>query len=359
MITVAIPGKLFIAGEWNCLQTGRSCIVLPVNKFLTVAIKPSEQFVIHAPDITLQPIIIDYKQQSFQTQHNITQGMILPITAFQTTMQFLIQMNHTPQPCSISISSDISKITLPDGQTTKIGFGSSAAVVVGIIKALLLFHNFQTNNLKLLTFKLAAIIHQQAQKGVGSGADCALCAFGHPIFYQKYDGQQLAEQLTKNTIADIVATDWPHLTIKPINIPSGIHIIAGFVGTASSTTSCIAHVKKIMHEQPTLYRICMDAIEESVQKLGRMYEHNQPYIHTKTSDLINNNRLLLRRIVPFLETPELTKLITIANLHGAAAKFSGAGGGDCGIAICCNNRQAENVCKAWNNAGFITFHIAH
>ena len=35
-----------------------------------------------------------------------------------------------------------------------------------------------------------------------------------------------------------------------------------------------------------------------------------------------------------IETPQLRRLAEIAQEHGAVAKSSGAGGGDCGIALC-------------------------
>ena len=78
-------------------------------------------------------------------------------------------------------------------------------------------------------------------------------------------------------------------------------------------------------------------------------------------ELINQNRTLLSELANSselnLETPALTKLITIAQSHGAAAKFSGAGGGDCGIALCSSMEVAEKIKHDWLEAGIIPIDV--
>ena len=41
----------------------------------------------------------------------------------------------------------------------------------------------------------------------------------------------------------------------------------------------------------------------------------------------------------------------VAQEHGAAAKGSGAGGGDCGIALCLPGTDVPGMCSAWEAAG--------
>ena len=52
-----------------------------------------------------------------------------------------------------------------------------------------------------------------------------------------------------------------------------------------------------------------------------------------------------------IETPLLERLVDIAREHGAAAKSSGAGGGDCGIALCPPATDTAAMCAAWEAAG--------
>ena len=73
--------------------------------------------------------------------------------------------------------------------------------------------------------------------------------------------------------------------------------------------------------------------------------------------LLKQNRVLLKELSDKsknnLETPELAKLADLADALGAAGKFSGAGGGDCGIAVCFDDDSAENVKKAWKENGIV------
>ena len=54
-----------------------------------------------------------------------------------------------------------------------------------------------------------------------------------------------------------------------------------------------------------------------------------------------------------LVTPALATLVRTANRVGAAAKPSGAGAGDCGIALATSAAQAAAVRAAWQDAGIL------
>jgi mevalonate kinase len=52
-------------------------------------------------------------------------------------------------------------------------------------------------------------------------------------------------------------------------------------------------------------------------------------------------------------TPALARLVAAARRVGAAAKPSGAGGGDCGIALATSAAQAAAVRAAWQEEGVL------
>src|SRR5262249_28295688 len=52
-------------------------------------------------------------------------------------------------------------------------------------------------------------------------------------------------------------------------------------------------------------------------------------------------------------TPALARLVAVARDAGAAAKPSGAGGGDCGIAFATSPAQAEAIRTGWAAAGIV------
>ena len=52
-----------------------------------------------------------------------------------------------------------------------------------------------------------------------------------------------------------------------------------------------------------------------------------------------------------IETPLLKELCQIAIRHGGAAKTSGAGGGDSGIAFVFSKKQIKPIKDEWKNKG--------
>ena len=52
-----------------------------------------------------------------------------------------------------------------------------------------------------------------------------------------------------------------------------------------------------------------------------------------------------------IETEDLKKLSEAANSKGAAGKLSGAGGGDCGIAVSFSRDVSQAVRNAWEESG--------
>ena len=70
---------------------------------------------------------------------------------------------------------------------------------------------------------------------------------------------------------------------------------------------------------------------------------------------IARNRALLAGLSQIggrtIETTELSRLVEIALDHGATAKSSGAGGGDCGIALCPPATDLVALRAAWETAG--------
>ena len=58
-----------------------------------------------------------------------------------------------------------------------------------------------------------------------------------------------------------------------------------------------------------------------------------------------------------LETKELGILADIAEKYGCAGKFSGAGGGDCGIAVSFDAEKSKKIKGAWKRKGIIPLKV--
>jgi len=75
--------------------------------------------------------------------------------------------------------------------------------------------------------------------------------------------------------------------------------------------------------------------------------------------MLNQNRIFLRELSGFcscgLEIEARRVMSKIASKHGGVAKFSGAGGGDCGIGVCFDKNISKKIQNEWrkNNISVI------
>ncbi|MFH0898310.1 MAG: phosphomevalonate kinase, partial [bacterium] len=324
-ISILVPGKLMLAGEWSVLEDGNSCIVLPINKFVCVSIWPSKSLSVTAPEIGIQNFKLDLNQTE-------TEPETLAITkkTIKTVLEYLQENNVALESFALHIDSSDMFITTHDG-IKKIGLGSSAAVTVALVKAMLIFHGQDVTSSAALgkIFKLACIAHYKAQESTGSGFDIAASTYQKPLHYKRFNIQWFTNELNRHAyITKLINYTWPCLHIEPIALPKNFLLCSCYTGYSASTKTRIKQVFDFKEKSPNTYNIIIDAINQTVLDLLDALKNNH---QTNIHDCIRKNRELLKQLgqasASQLETPELTQLISQAESCGAAAKFSGAGGG--------------------------------
>ena len=231
----------------------------------------------------------------------------------------------------------------------KYGLGSSAAVTVAVIKAICLWAGM-TVDLETI-FKLASIAHLRAQQWRGSCFDIAAATYQSTLAYRSFDKDWLCNQIaSSNSLSSIINASWPLLAITMHPLPASWQLCIGWTLQSSSTTQLLEGMEAHKQKHPHTFTAIMTDINEIVVLLIDAIKTNN-YLELK--QLIAQNRYLLSCLADqsqiVFETEQLTKLIEIANSCGAAAKLSGAGGGDCGIALCCDFNIAQKVHDSWLN----------
>lgn len=190
-----------------------------------------------------------------------------------------------------------------------LGLGSSSAVTVGIIYGLAkLFLEKDLDNKKLFELSFRSVKNVQ---GVGSGFDVAAAIYGGVIYY-KNRGE----------------------IINPITYEQ-LPIVVGYTGTKADTVSMVEKVAEKRKEDPiavdTLFNNIADLVERAKialfeqdwETLGSLMNLDQEYL----SDL-------------GVSTDRLDQMVRAAIKAGAyGAKLSGAGGGDCMIAVVNKEKQ--------------------
>jgi phosphomevalonate kinase len=135
--------------------------------------------------------------------------------------------------------------------------------------------------------------------------------------------------------------------------------LVGFVGYSASTPLLIQKISSFKKNYGTEYWKIMGEIREIVSQLKNTIVAQDAL---KIIGLLRENRrqlsLLSDASQSGLETPELSLLANIAESQGGAGKFSGAGGGDCGIALTFNHQQAEQIRIEWEKNGIVPISLS-
>lgn len=348
------PGKIMIAGEWSIMTPGNWCIVAPVNCYISVIVQASNKYCLYIDALGFsvdffiknsQILIINCSKKKWYMINFVYEALAVAI-------HFLSEQKMVFEPVKIIIKAD----TFMSGPS-KFGLGTSAAVAVAVMKAIIEYFSKQVN--KVTIFKLASIAHLRAQNMKGSCFDVAASAFETVIIFRSFDRNWLADQLKKDiSLSEVIAQVWPLLSIEPCHWPSGWNISIGWTGVSSSTTQLISAMNTFQKLNQRDYNSIVSLINKTVLQLIKAIQFADI---DSTKKLIAHHRKLLADLATIsaiiLETPRLTLLIEEAQAVGAAAKFSGAGGGDCGIALSFDPEIKYAVTGAWQRTSINTLDL--
>jgi phosphomevalonate kinase len=346
------PGKLMLAGEWSVLELGNPCIVLSVNKRVYAEIAESEGISVTVDDFNIESTKADFaggKIAWLSATDEEKERLIFIKGAIETALQYL----GNYKPFRIRSWGEESQLEV-DGTMKKIGFGSSAAAVVATVAAILKFNGneIESKKAKDIIYKLSTIAHYFAQGKVGSAFDVAASTYGGATVYKRFDPGWLVEQIKTKTVKEIAESEWPGFAAEELKLPDEFILLVGWTKESASTSAMVKQMDNFKKSSAEEYKKIYDAIAKLVSDLVDAMKNNEK---DKIIALLKKNEEYLRELGQKsgvnIETPELKQLSEIADEARAAGKLSGAGGGDCGIAVCFDNETAEKIRKGWEEAG--------
>lgn len=307
-ITVSAPGKLMLFGE-HAVVYGKPCIVTSVNQRLSIKAQKNDEpvFVLNAPDV-------DIKNYSKLMTH-LGNGEIPKGTKFSevaTSNFFQKYKNVIPAQAGIQLT------TSAQFKST-FGFGSSSASAVCTIKALAELFEIKLNEKQIFDLAYKTVLDVQ---GLGSGFDLAAAIYGGTLYF-----------VTGGK------------TIQPLAIDH-LPLIVGYTGVKADTATIVKEVKARFENKQDELKEIYDGIENIVKKAKVAFIKKD---FKQLGELMNDNQKYLEQIG--VSTNKLSSMINAARNAGAyGAKLSGAGGGDCMIALAPENKTTA-VKKAIQNAG--------
>ncbi|WP_182354979.1 phosphomevalonate kinase [Flaviflexus huanghaiensis] len=330
MITARAPGKLFIAGEYAVVEPRHPAILVAVDRHITVTVTESSGLSrIHsagrpALEWRFENGVVTASRHSYVTR------------AIDVIERLREERGLAPLTFDLTIESEL------EDNGRKFGLGSSAAVVVATIAAMNDVYGLGLSAIKRTKLALLATI---AQSPRASGGDVAASTFGGWIFYRSPDRAILAAESTVSEA--LKSPGWQGFEVRPLPAPT-LDLMVGWSGSPASTQSLVDGVTRA---NPSDFSSFLTESDSIVQSLATALDDGDSDTAQRA---VREARQNLRRLQATtgiaIETDRLAALCDLAEARGAAAKLSGAGGGDCGIAL---GSADPELLRAWEGAGIV------
>ena len=320
MIAVKTCGKLYWAGEYAILEPGQLALIKAIPIYMKGEIAFSDSYRIYsdlfdfAVDLTPNP---DY---------SLIQETIALVE------DFLVYRGQTLQPFSLEIRGKMER------EGKKFGLGSSGSVVVLVIKALLALYNLSVD--QNLLFKLAsAVLLKRGDNG--SMGDLACIVTEDLVLYQSFDRQKVATWLKEENLETVLERDWG-FSISQVKPTLECDFLVGWTKEVAVSSHMVKQIKQNINQN------FLSSSKEMVTCLVEALEHGKS---EKIIEQVERASKLLEGLSVDIYTPSLRQLKKASQDLQVVAKSSGAGGGDCGIALSFDAQSTETLKNRWANLG--------
>ncbi|MBZ0263611.1 hypothetical protein K8I28_03000 [bacterium] len=162
-LTVRVPGKVMLSGEYAVLYGGSSALC-PVSRYLELSEAPQNPTTSYPPTL----------EAALREEISIPAFKNIPIIDYKSLPPLQLNDDQFYHLSGNKIRQ-------------KLGIGSSAAQVVAGVVYRLKLSGIKTEEYATEIFTIASQIHQKLQTGIGSGADVAVCSFQQPILFEKQE----------------------------------------------------------------------------------------------------------------------------------------------------------------------------
>ncbi len=352
------PGKLFVAGEYAVVDPGNPAVLVAVDRYITVTVsgRPGAGVEISSD---LGPRGVRWQWQDGRLdpygaddEQGARTGLAHVVAATETVARLLAERGLAVPAFTLSVESGL------HDNGTKYGLGSSGAVTVATVAAVAAFSGLDLSHDE--RFRLAML----ATAGIdprASGGDLAASTWGGWIAYQAPDRPAVLDLARRQGIEEALRAPWPGFAVRRLPEPKGLSLEVGWTGQPASTAALVSDLdrRRAWRGSASHHRFvetttdCVRALTDALEQGDRQ----------GLLDQIRRARQELARLDDEVGlgifTTELTALCDAAEAVGGAAKPSGAGGGDCGIALLDSeaSREIAHVREQWAAAGVLPLPI--
>ncbi|MDD9379339.1 phosphomevalonate kinase [Streptomyces sp. ZAF1911] len=371
-VTRHAPGKLFIVGEYAVVQPGHPAIVAAVDRRVTVTASAAHGAEAHGAqahgggggadvvidsdlcpggarlrrgDGGLAPLGADDEQR-------VRDGLTHVVSAIEVVDGLLAEQGLSAPPVHLSISSSLHH------EGTKLGLGSSGAVTVASVSAVAAYYGLELSDEDRFRLAMLATARLDARS---SGGDLAASVWGGWIEYRAPDRAAVLDLVQRRGIEESLRTPWPRFGLRRLPSPRGLAVEVGWTGRPASTASLVGSLGRRAWQDSASQRSFLERSDTCVRASVDALERGDG------PELLRQVRGARRMLAELDEevrlgifTPTLSALCDAAETVGGAGKPSGAGGGDCGIALldataddATVHEQISRLRKGWAAAGVL------
>ncbi|WP_221360423.1 phosphomevalonate kinase [Streptomyces beigongshangae] len=341
------PGKFLIAGEYAALVPGQPAVVAAVDRYVTVTAAPAE----HA-DVELvtgpadEPVLLRRGHRGLAPHRSENTSRLRSLShllaVLATVDQLALELGLPLTRVRMTVQSDLHE------RGVKIGAGSSGAVTAAATAALADFRGLRLTPEARLRLALLATLTADPH---ASGADVAASTWGGWIRYTGPDREELHSTRYAHGVALTLRARWPGLSLRSMAPPPGpLHV--GWTGSPASTPAQVARLQNTPWWNSEAHHRFLTDSGHVVDDLAHALDHADQQAATHA---LGDARKLLggldRQTSIGVFTPMLTTLCESAEAVGGSGKPSGAGGGDCGIALLPAHADPRPLHRLWTAAG--------
>ncbi len=334
-VTRHAPGKLFVAGEYAVVEPGEPAILVAVDRTVSVTVAgptdadadPDADVVI-ASDLCPRGARLRWRDgvlagRGPDDERLARDGLAHVVSAVEVLTELVAEQGLAVPALHVCVTS-----RLHEGGT-KFGLGSSGAVTVAAVAAVAAHLGLPLSAED--RFRLAVLATARLDP-TASGGDLAAAVWGGWLAYRAPDRAAVLELARRRGVAETLRAPWPGFALRRLPPPGGLVLAVGWTGTPASTRSLVSTLDT--WRGGPAHRDFLARSAECVRACERALDRDDHH------DLLRRIRVA-RRLLAGLDretrlgifTDRLTALCDVAEDEGGAAKPSGAGGGDCGIAL--------------------------
>nr|BAE78979.1 phosphomevalonate kinase [Streptomyces sp. KO-3988] len=359
------PGKLFVVGEYAVVEPGNPAVLVAVDRYVTVTVTgPVEPGVAAGvePGVEISSDLGPRGERRRWRDGRLVPydahdgpdaraGLAHVLSAIETVARLLAERGLPAPEFSLSVVSG-----LHDGGT-KYGLGSSAAVTVATVAAVAAFCGLTPTDEE--RFRLALLATAEIDPK-GSGGDLAAGVWGGWIAYRAPDRAAVLALARAHGVEAALRAPWPGFAVRRLPPPAGLALEVGWTGDPASTTALLSDLHRRPCRGTAAHRRFVSTTTDCASAAIAALEGGDG---RRLLDQIRRARrelaLLDEEVALGVFTPRLTALCEAAEAVGGAAKPSGAGGGDCGIALLDAGAPQDiaRLRERWESAGVVPLPI--